>query len=319
LDAALANAIALWAEASSDPESRRAGDLRRNKLRAVARFFARAGKLPADVTPLEVRAWRAELEARGLAAATVYARLSFLSSFFTWLLADPVLGQGIATNPVRLARPRAPRAYQTEATKALSDEQLARLVEVIRARAAAGELAALRDYVLFLWFLLSGMRRAEVLALRGQEVELREEGIVVTCKVKGGDYQARLLSQPALRAALENYLQASGREDALTKGGPLWVRHDQGREAAGVATPLTGWGFAQRMKAYARAAGIEHFHLHQTRHTFARIVAEASGSLFEVQDALAHKHPATTRVYVQRLAVKRDKFGDEIAKRMRLR
>jgi integrase len=72
------------------------------------------------------------------------------------------------------------------------------------------------------------------------------------------------------------------------------------------------------MKGYAKEAGIEHFHLHQTRHTFARIVAESSGSIVETQDALGHKNPATTRAYVQRIVVKRDKFGDEIAKRMKL-
>jgi integrase len=72
------------------------------------------------------------------------------------------------------------------------------------------------------------------------------------------------------------------------------------------------------MKGYAKEAGIEHFHLHQTRHTFARIVAEVSGSTVEQQEALEHTNQATTRVYVRRIAVKWDKFGDEVAKRMKL-
>jgi integrase len=72
------------------------------------------------------------------------------------------------------------------------------------------------------------------------------------------------------------------------------------------------------MKQYAKESGIKHFHLHQTRHTFARIVAETSGSTGETQEALDHRNQATTRVYVQRIAIKRDKFGDEIAKRMKL-
>jgi site-specific recombinase XerC len=56
----------------------------------------------------------------------------------------------------------------------------------------------------------------------------------------------------------------------------------------------------------------------QTRHTFARIVAESSGSIVETQDALGHRNPATTRVYVQRIAVKHDKLGKEVAKRLKL-
>jgi integrase len=162
------------------------------------------------------------------------------------------------------------------------------------------------------------MRRAEVINLDGKDLEFREEGIVLTCRVKGGDYIGRLISHPAARAALTQYLEASGRMGALEKGGPLWVRHDRGAEAVEEERALSAWGFVLRMKDYAKEAGIGHFHLHQLRHTFARIAAESSGSIVETQDALGHKNPATTRVYVQRIAVKRDKFGAEVAKRLKL-
>jgi len=114
---------------------------------------------------------------------------------------------------------QAPKPYQTESSKALSDEQLERLRAVIRARADLGEIAAVRDYALFLFFAVSGMRRAEVLNLNGENLEFREDGIVVACKVKGGDYIGRLISRPEARAALIEYLIASNRMDALEKGG----------------------------------------------------------------------------------------------------
>jgi integrase len=92
---------------------------------------------------------------------------------------------------------------------------------------------------------------------------------------------------------------------------PLWTRHDRaGRPGA----PLTSHAFAVNMKRYAREAGIGNFHLHQTRHTFARLVAERTGSIIETQDALGHKNAATTRVYVRRVAVKRDKHSEQIAR-----
>ena len=219
---------------------------------------------------------------------------------------------------MNLARPKAPKAYQTESSKALSDDQIERLRAVIQARADQGEIAALRDYALFLFFAVSGMRRAEVINLDGKDLEFREDGIVVTCRVKGGDYIGRLISSPAARAALTEYLNVSGRMETLEKGGPLWVRHDRGGEAVEEEQPLSAWGFVLRMKEYAKEAGIGHFHVHQLRHTFARIAAESSGSIVETQDALGHKNLATTRAYVQRIAVKRDKFGGEVAKRMKL-
>lgn len=38
----------------------------RDKVAAVSAFFAFIGKHPADVTPVDVRAWRSSLETQGL-------------------------------------------------------------------------------------------------------------------------------------------------------------------------------------------------------------------------------------------------------------
>lgn len=49
---------------------------------------------------------------------------------------------------------------------------------------------------------------------------------------------------------------------------------------------------------------------------FARMVAEETGSLIETQYALGHRNLASTHVYVQRIAVKRDKHGGQITARL---
>lgn len=58
-------------------------------------------------------------------------------------------------------------------------------------------------------------------------------------------------------------------------------------------------------------------HLHQTRHTYARIVAEETGSMAATQDALDHANLSTTTVYVQRIALKRDLHSAAVARRRR--
>ena len=82
--------------------------------------------------------------------------------------------------------------------------------------------------------------------------------------------------------------------------------------------PLTSHVFAKNLKKYAKLAGLPHIHLHQTRHTYARIVAEDTGSITDTQDALGHKNAATTKVYVQRIAVKKDKHSTNVAARFGL-
>jgi site-specific recombinase XerD len=82
--------------------------------------------------------------------------------------------------------------------------------------------------------------------------------------------------------------------------------------------PLTSRAFVENLKGYAKEAGIERIHLHQTRHTYARIVAEETGTFLEAQEALDHENAATTRVYVQRITVKADRHGRRVAGRPKL-
>jgi integrase/recombinase XerD len=92
------------------------------------------------------------------------------------------------------------------------------------------------------------------------------------------------------------------------------MRHDR---AGRLGAALTSHAFVKNLKRYAKEAGVGDVHLHQTRHSFARIVAEETGSLTDTQDALDHRNAATTRVYVQRIAVKRDRYSQRVTRRLR--
>lgn len=316
-EVALRHALRLWADASTAHSTERREELRGYKQRVVASFFSFAGKPPGEVSALDVEAWRDRLsspkpEGLGLRANTVYARVCFLSSFFEWAMREPALRGQIGSNPARLALPKAPKAYQTESVKAWTDEQLQAIVKVVRAKAAAGEVVGKRDYALLLFYLVTGMRRQEVISLRGGDIKI-DEYITLTGKVKGGDYVGREVRDPLLREALLDYLHSSGRFPALKTGSPLWTRHDR---AARPGAALSSHSFVKNLKRYARQAGVGDVHLHQTRHSFARIVAEETGSITATQDALGHRNAATTRVYVQRISVKRDKHSSYVTGRL---
>jgi integrase len=320
---ALKTAAGLWAETTTASTTGRREEVMHDKVAAVRDFFDFTGKSPAEVTPGDVQAWRAHLESRRskegerLQPATVYARVSRLSSFYIWLMSDPQLAGEINANPVLLARPKAPRAYQGESTKALPDEKVQALGAVIKSKADAGSITAKRDYALFLLYMVTGLRRSEVISLRGSDIEEEEGGVfVLRGKVKGGDYVERELCDTEAQEALREYLRASGRPGLLGTKAPVWTRHDRaGRPGA----PLTSHAFAHNLKLYAAEAGIKKIHVHQLRHTFGRMVADETGSLDEVQEALGHRNRSTTRVYVQRIARKRDKHSRRISERLRKR
>lgn len=313
--AALRNAAALWAEQNTRPETLARAEKLRDKVTAVTSFFDFSGKHPGDVTPDDVARWREAMEQRGLKPATVYARVSRVSAFYRWLMSDPQLSRFIRSNPAAQARPRYPRPYQSESTKALSDEEMNALLAVVRRLAESGSVVGKRDYALLLFYFLTGLRRSEVIGLRGNDLEHKGGTLVIMYRRKGGKFTAREVADPSAYGALLDYLSASGRENVPGSARPLWTRHDR----AGVpGAPLTARAFIENLKEYAREAGLSHIHLHQTRHTYARIVAEETGSFIEAQEALDHENQATTRVYVQRITVKKDRHGSKVAERLKL-
>ena len=313
-DPALRNSILLWAEQNTRPETYDRSDKLKDKVSAVLAFFKFAGKHPGDIKPEDVARWRAQMEALGQKPATVYARVSRLSSFYKWLMNAPQLGHYIRSNPAAQARPRYPHPYQGESVKALSDDEMNSLLAVVRGLADANSVVGKRDYALLLFYFLTGLRRNEVISLRGKDLEFKNGALIIKYRRKGGKFTAREVTEPAAGDALLAYLEATGRCHVLGTERPLWTRHDRaGRPGA----PLTSRAFVENLKAYALKAGLEHIHLHQTRHTYARIVAEETGSFLEAQEALDHENAATTRVYVQRITVKADKHSRRIASRMR--
>jgi integrase len=312
----LRTAIELWSVASTGVETRRRKEQMKNKQKIVQSFFDWVRKNPGEVEPTDVRAWCERMEDEGKSPATVYARVAFLSSFYRWDIAQPAVGASLRQNPALLARPKRVRPYQTEATKAWTDEELRVLTDVVRQKAATGDLVAKRDLTLLLLYTSTGLRREEVISLRGQDVTVEEDCIILSGRVKGGRYQAREVQDPEVRAALLDYLTSSNRLRVFRTDEPLWTRHNH-TELSDDA--LTSHAFVRNLKLYARQAGMGHVHLHQTRHTYARIVAEETGSMAATQDALDHSNLSTTTYYVQRITVKRDLVSVQLSRKGRQR
>jgi site-specific recombinase XerD len=308
----LRTAIELWSSASTGVETRRREEQLLCKRKIVQSFFEWVRKNPGDVEPTDVRAWCERMGDEGKSPATIYARVSFLSSFYRWAMCQPSVDASLRQNPALLGRPKRVRSYQTEATKAWTDDELRALTDVVRHKAASGNLVAKRDLTLLLLYTSTGLRREEVISLRWQDVSIEQDGIIISGGVKGGRYRAREVQDPEVRAALLDYLTASKRLHVIGTDAPLWTRHNRSKPAG---EALTSHAFVRNLKLYARKAGLGHVHLHQTRHTYARIVAEETGSMAATQDALDHANLSTTTVYVQRIAVKRDLHSAAIARR----
>jgi integrase len=115
-----------------------------------------------------------------------------------------------------LGRPEAPRPYQTEKTKAWTDDEKNVILDAIAAEAERGSIYSLRDYAVTLFYLFSGLRRNDNFGLRGSDIEPQEDGLIVRYKRKGGKYQRREVSDADVCEALIAYLKKSKNSQSFT-------------------------------------------------------------------------------------------------------
>ena len=300
-----------WLTRTVNPSLKRTNDIRNDKSKAVFDFFDFCGKSAEQVLPCDVEEWRWNLKTQNLSDGTIYNRISALSQFFEYLRNEVGMMKFIPINPARVSLPKAGKPFQSESVKALSREELGILLEVVGNHALDKKPVHLRDNAILQFFVTTGRRRAEIIGLRGSSIEIKDGRFFIKAKVKGGFFINFELDDTTTKTALFHYLEATNRADIFGQDAPIWLRHDKGA-ASSKNKGLTSHGFVRRMEIYALEAGIIHFHIHRLRHTFAKIVSEYSESMAETQEALGHSNIKTTQIYVQRLAVKRDKHSKSI-------
>jgi integrase/recombinase XerC len=305
------SAVESWLTRTVNSSLKRSNDIRNDKSKAVFDFFDFCAKSAEQVLPSDVEEWRWSLKTESLADGTIYNRISALAQFFEYLRNEVGMIKLIPINPARVSLPKANKPFQSESVKALSREELGKLLEVVGGHANGKQLVHLRDHALLQFYVSTGRRRAEIINLRGNSIEIKDGRFFIKARVKGGFFLNFELNDETTRNALFDYLAATGRTDIFGTDEPLWLRHDKGA-ASNKKKGLTSHGFARRMETYATEAGIRHFHIHRLRHTFAKIVSEYSESMAETQEALGHSNIKTTQIYVQRLAVKKDKHSKSI-------
>lgn len=248
---------------------------------------------PLTVTFVDVNAYARALEStvdprtgRLLTAATVARKLSALSSWFDFLCR---LG-AVATNPVSAAdRPRISRDHS--ATVGLAPHEVNALLAA--AEADTGPTAARNRAALALLADL-GLRVGELVSLDVTDLGRERGHRSIRFTGKGGRPRRRALS-PGCGHALDAYLAIRAATekvpvDQLT--GPLLVTSTGAR--------LDRHAVFRLVRRLARAAGIAAWAKlspHSLRHAFATTARAQGVPLEDVQDAMGHADPRTTRRY----------------------
>jgi site-specific recombinase XerD len=221
-----------------------------------------------------------------LTPATVARKLSGLSSWYGFLLK---LG-AVPANPVAGAdRPRVSRDHS--ATIGLSvDEVDALLTAAERDRGPT----QVRTYAVIAVLADLGLRVGEVVSLDIEDIGYERGHRSIRFTGKGGAQRRRALT-PASTAAVETYLLARSASAGVPVDqlrGPLFVTAGGGRLDRHAVFRLV-----RRLAAKAGIAAAAQLSPHSLRHAFATAARDEGVPLEDVQDAMGHADPRTTRRY----------------------
>jgi integrase/recombinase XerC len=214
---------------------------------------------PDQITKREITAYLAYLGGVGLSGVTRARKLASLRSFFQCLVENHL----IAVSPAgEVSMPKKER----KAIVYLRSEEYSRLL------AAAGGNP--RDYAILQLFLQTGIRVAELVALRLADLDLADR----TLRIAGKGQKERIIDlEKKAIVALKSYLAvrpASG--DAH-----LFLNY-QGQG-------LSDRGIKKIVEKYRELAGIQKkVSCHSLRHTFATYKAERGVSAFQLKEWLGH-------------------------------
>jgi site-specific recombinase XerD len=240
------------------------------------------------VTRSHILAWRAQLEHRGLAGATIRRKLAALASLFDHLLECNAVAGG---NPVHGVK--RPRIETSEGkTPALGDHQAKALLEA----PDANTLKGLRDQALLAVLLYHGLRREEAAQLRVSDIQERRGIKHLQIHGKGGKLRYLPL-HPNAAERIYAYLERSGHNQDEVQA-PLFMPLRGRQTGAG----MTANGIYVMVGSYAKAAGIEVAGLgvHGLRATAATNALEHEADIAKVQAWLGHANISTTRIYDRR-------------------
>lgn len=262
----------------SSPHSKRAyekalDDFQRWVVRTEAAGFSKA----------TVQAYRAALEASGLAASSINVRMSALRKLASEASDNGALAADVAA---AVSRVKGVPRLGVRAGNWLTRDQAEQLLGLPDRSTHKGK----RDRALLAVLLGAGLRREELAQLRIEDLQQRD-GRWCVVDLKGKGNRVRTVPIPAwAKASVDDWLQASG-----FCGGPLLGPVNKGDHITGQG--MSAQAIYDVVDGYRGRLGMA-IAPHDLRRTFAKLAHKGHAPLEQIQISLGHASIQTTEKYI---------------------
>jgi integrase/recombinase XerD len=259
-------------------------DAYKNDLQQLASFAgeeaAKQGLTPSweNFSRQEMLSYMLNLKERNYAATTIARKVAATRSFFGFLKSEGIIKVDPTEN---MSSPSVGKSLP----KPITISQVRQLLEQ---PAKQNTLEAKRDKAMLELLYASGMRISELVGLSLGDVNI-EEGFV-RCFGKGHKERIVPIHEQAARSVKE-YIGETRPKLARKKDEIALFLNPRGDR-------LTRQGFWQKLKEYAKSAGLDiQVSPHTLRHSFATHMLSGGADLRAVQELLGHANISTTQVY----------------------
>ena len=228
--------------------------------------------------------YRFFLEQKNLAPSTINVRLAAVRRIAYEAsdcgLLSPELAAGIA-------RVKGAKRLGIRIGNWLTAEQGRALLQGTQTETLRGK----RDHAILAVLLGCGLRRAEIVALRMEDLQLREEHWVIADLVGKGRH-VRTVPMPGwVKKTIDEWAATAGMSEGIifrriSKEGKVW------------GPGITSKAIWHVVKAASKRSGIQNLAPHDLRRTCARLCHLAGGELEQIQFLLGHASVQTTEKYL---------------------
>jgi len=229
------------------------------------------------VTAQDVRAWIVDMMDKGFSAVSVHRKISCLRGFYRYMIKQGM----VDSNPLeRVALPKRKKSLPVF----VDEEALKILLDTFD---FGDDFKGLRNRMIIEMLYTTGMRRAELIGLRCDDVDLSNN----TVKVTGKRNKQRIIPiLPSFAERLRGYLRK--REEEFGSGCEGWLF-------------LTGSGKKMYdrivyniVKSYlSLVTTVEKKSPHVLRHTFATHMLNRGADLNSIKEFLGHANLSATQIY----------------------